>query len=204
MRRALPFGFLAAYTSRKQTLATMRQVPLFFFSVFLFFLSCPSPFMHQLVQTAVAAKFDGFDDRLKLRKSDYAKVGGAATSRGLRRGRGTLLRPRSPRPPGAPPRRVGVWVIPGPSRPPVSRRARVFGIMHSHAVDGSGLGSGPFHRRCPPSLQRELAPLCRHSLTTPAPGHRETAPGRPALCSTQSRPSQALWHPLRRQVNPEA
>jgi len=52
MRRALPFGFLAAYTSRKQALATMRQ----------------------LVQTAIASKFDGFDDRLKLRKTDYAKV----------------------------------------------------------------------------------------------------------------------------------
>ena len=52
LRRALPLGFLARYTSRRKTIATARA----------------------LVSTYVAQDFADFDARLRLRKSDYAKV----------------------------------------------------------------------------------------------------------------------------------
>ena len=52
LRRALPLGFLSRYTSRRKTIATARA----------------------LVSTYVAQDFADFDARLRLRKSDYAKV----------------------------------------------------------------------------------------------------------------------------------
>ena len=52
LRRALPFGFLSAYTSRKETTALMRS----------------------LVKSAVEEEFPNFEERLRIRKSEYAKV----------------------------------------------------------------------------------------------------------------------------------
>ena len=52
LRRALPFGFLSAHTSRKETTTLMRS----------------------LVKDAVEVEFQNFEERLRIRKSEYAKV----------------------------------------------------------------------------------------------------------------------------------
>ena len=52
LRRALPLGLLARYTSLRKTIATARG----------------------LVSTYVVQHFADFHARLRLRKSDYAKV----------------------------------------------------------------------------------------------------------------------------------
>ncbi len=52
LRRALPFGFLSVYTSRKETTALMRS----------------------LVKDAVEVEFQNFEDRPRIHKSKYGKV----------------------------------------------------------------------------------------------------------------------------------
>ena len=52
LRTALPFGFLSAYTTRKKTVSDMRE----------------------MAATLVAREFEAFDERLRLRRADYAKV----------------------------------------------------------------------------------------------------------------------------------